>query len=430
MSMETSAIIVSPDTAHAELHARPFPIVNRPALLWHASQYHEDPTTFAEQEAALLQSFPFQSIKRSGDDVETFHCDHGELRIEQHQEFTSYTWLQSHPNPTTVFPNIDQALKAWFDQLPGTPLSRLRLAVLQVDATTPDRNELVPLLGDYQICGAYCSDRAAVVWTTFQHDDDGWIRFLIHDLELNSDRRCGRLCQHVIESEDYRVLSLMSLPHSKKLQKRLNQMENRLTQSIELLNQQHGQPDDNSSDRSILHALNSLAIDVEHQRASFSKRASATDAYARIMHDRLDHLNQDRIPRFQSLSEFLLRRVHPPLHSIRHNARRLDHLSLRLDRACDLLRTRVNITLEEQNTQLLHSLDQRAQAQLHLQETVEGLSVVAISYYTLGLCAYFTGGLKELGLPVNKNLSLLLLLPLVIGFAWYSIHTIRNSFKS
>ena len=45
-----------------------------------------------------------------------------------------------------------------------------------------------------------------------------------------------------------------------------------------------------------------------------------------------------------------------------------------------MLRTRVDITIEEQNRDLLESVDRRARLQLLLSETVEGLSVVVISY--------------------------------------------------
>jgi uncharacterized membrane-anchored protein len=44
----------------------------------------------------------------------------------------------------------------------------------------------------------------------------------------------------------------------------------------------------------------------------------------------------------------------------------------------------VDLTLEAQNQDLLQSMNQRSQMQLQLQQAVEGLSVVAISYYLVG----------------------------------------------
>ena len=64
-------------------------------------------------------------------------------------------------------------------------------------------------------------------------------------------------------------------------------------------------------------------------------------------------------------------------------------LSLRATRAADLLRTRVDVALQAQNQSLLESMDSRSALQLRLQQTVEGLSVVAISYYAVGLSQLF-----------------------------------------
>ena len=53
-----------------------------------------------------------------------------------------------------------------------------------------------------------------------------------------------------------------------------------------------------------------------------------------------------------------------------------------------LIRTRIETTLSQQSTDLLRSMNQRTQMQLRLQQTVEGLSVLAISYYAIGIIGY------------------------------------------
>ena len=68
--------------------------------------------------------------------------------------------------------------------------------------------------------------------------------------------------------------------------------------------------------------------------------------------------------------------------------RALDDLSGRIARNSQLLRTRVDIEIERQNQELLAQMNRRAKIQLHLQETVEGLSVVAITYYASQLVHY------------------------------------------
>ena len=110
----------------------------------------------------------------------------------------------------------------------------------------------------------------------------------------------------------------------------------------------------------------------------------------------------------------------------RSTAERLDTLSVRIGRASSLLRTRVDVTLEEQNRDLLESMDRRARLQLRLQETVEGLSVAAISYYLLGLVGYATKSAKAAGLHINTDIATGLALPFVVLAVWYSIRRIHR----
>ena len=102
-------------------------------------------------------------------------------------------------------------------------------------------------------------------------------------------------------------------------------------------------------------------------------------------------------------------------------------LARRVSRAGDLLRTRVDIALEEKNRDLLNSMNRRAELQLRLQETVEGLSVVAISYYLLGLIGYLAKGLKATGLPVDYDLAGLIGLPVVMGAVWLGVRRLRRA---
>ena len=50
-------------------------------------------------------------------------------------------------------------------------------------------------------------------------------------------------------------------------------------------------------------------------------------------------------------------------------------------RCSSVMRTRIEVELQQQNRELLQSMDRRAGLQLRLQETVEGLSVGVLTYY-------------------------------------------------
>jgi uncharacterized membrane-anchored protein len=129
----------------------------------------------------------------------------------------------------------------------------------------------------------------------------------------------------------------------------------------------------------------------------------------------------------QTLEEFMGRRLTPAVQTCATVQARLQSLAERIGQASALLSTRVDIARERQNQQLLASMDRRARAQLRLQQTVEGLSVAAICYYVLGLLGYGLKGLKAAGAPLNPDLLVGLLVPLVaLALVWALRRTRRR----
>ncbi len=78
----------------------------------------------------------------------------------------------------------------------------------------------------------------------------------------------------------------------------------------------------------------------------------------------------------------------PAMRTVKSTEERLTAITSRATRAGKLLRTCVAVERSTQNQILLESVDRRAVLQLCLQTTVEGLSVLAISYYTVSLAGY------------------------------------------
>ena len=105
---------------------------------------------------------------------------------------------------------------------------------------------------------------------------------------------------------------------------------------------------------------------------------------------------------------------------------RQNTLSRKLARAATLLRTRVDVELERQNRDLLKAMNRRARLQLRLQQTVEGLSVAAVSYYVVGLIGYMAKGGKELGLPYDAGILTAAAVPLVLLVIWWLVRRIRR----
>ena len=75
---------------------------------------------------------------------------------------------------------------------------------------------------------------------------------------------------------------------------------------------------------------------------------------------------------------------------------RLTDIAERINRAVSLARVRVEMKREASNQALLKAMVHRQKLQLRLQQAVEGLSVVAISYYALSLVGYLAKAAKSL----------------------------------
>ena len=105
---------------------------------------------------------------------------------------------------------------------------------------------------------------------------------------------------------------------------------------------------------------------------------------------------------------------------------RQGNLSEKLARSANLLRTRIDVELEHQNRDLLSSMNRRAQLQLRLQQTVEGLSVAAIGYYVVGLFGYVAKGLEHESFPVSSTVLTALFVPIALLAVWSVVRRIRR----
>jgi uncharacterized membrane-anchored protein len=113
---------------------------------------------------------------------------------------------------------------------------------------------------------------------------------------------------------------------------------------------------------------------------------------------------------------------------------RLTDIADRINRAVSLARVRVEMHREANNQQLFQALAHRQKLQLRLQQTVEGLSVVAISYYAIGLVGYVAKSAKGLALPGGLSLQPdvvtgLAVLPVLLAVALF-VRRLRRHFDA
>jgi uncharacterized membrane-anchored protein len=110
--------------------------------------------------------------------------------------------------------------------------------------------------------------------------------------------------------------------------------------------------------------------------------------------------------------------------------KRLADLSEKIARLAELLRTRVDIELESQNALQLRQMGERMRLQLRLQQTVEGLSIAAITYYIAGLLHLVFDGLHARGWPIEPIVATAATLPFIIAGVGFTVWRIRHRHRA
>jgi len=233
--------------------------------------------------------------------------------------------------------------------------------------------------------------------------------------------RTGALSQRLIDIETYRTLAMLGLPLALTLSGRARRIEDRLAQTT--LEMKVAETRDSQT---LLADLTELAAELEADAASSLYRFGASRAYDGIVVERLEALEEEAVPGYDTWGGFLQRRVAPAMRTCRSVEERQANLSRKLTRATTLLRTWVDVEVEKQNRDLLASMNNRARLQLRLQQTVEGLSVAAVSYYVVGLIGYLAKGTALFGAAPKAEIVTALSMPFVVVGMWWLVRRIRR----
>ena len=374
-----------------ELHARPFETLASPGRVLSIATLR----TGAAQDTQCLAHLPELEPALAAGGATHLRLQWRGLRIkwERHTEFFSLSlFCESAEGGAFDTAWLDVLPPGWLARLPGEMVSATLVALVPCVGGPPHVRDVAPLFGSEPVVGNRIADGAATVVTDLRAVD-GVTRFLVFDHALNR-RRAGRTAQRLVEIDTYRMMALLSLPLAARRMGELGAEEAQLASLMERFRSAA------DGDEALLAELVSLAARVEHALADHGARFSATRAYGGIVDRRMAELREAVVPGLQPLSEFLDRRFRPAVESCAATAARQAELSKRIARAAQLLQTRSEVERERQNQSLLASLDRRQGMQLRLQEMVEGLSVIAMSYYGVGLAAY---ALKPLAKAAGAN---------------------------
>ncbi|MCV0438522.1 MAG: DUF3422 domain-containing protein [Hydrogenophaga sp.] len=430
--------LLPPDDAlrtelHNEVHARPSARIRLPALIVFVAVLNEGVSR--EQECEHLRRLPGQQgllPEQLRGNFLRLRFDEHTLKWERHTEFTRYSIVQPLPAGAGLGASDPALLDAivappgWLADIPGRTVAAIKLVMLQADLPGASADAQAALMAPAQhwfggraVLASQLGGGHSWAVTDFRLHPSGFERMLVIAPTGTSDSRAGRISQRLLELETYRLMALRGLPVAKALGSMLAQAEAQLAGITARLEGK------STSEQELLDQLVSLAARVERAIAENTYRFAATRAYDTLVAQRIAELREMPIPGTQTIGEFMQRRLSPAMATVAASAQRLASLSERISRASALLRTRVDIVTEAQNQQLLEKLTRGQAMQLHLQTTVEGLSIAAISYYVVSLLLYVAKGAKAAGLPLQPEVAVGALIPLVLWAVWRTTRRIH-----
>lgn len=401
---------------HNELHARPSIYFSEPAHLHHYAFLDEAGSGdamlawLAETTGTLPDSAAVQGI---------LPLDDLTLKWERHTEFFTLTLLvpkaengERWPAPPPLLASVLEAHRE--------ALINATLVLVESEQSWLGKTEAY---GFSDPAGSQVGGGDATVWSDFRLAPDGVNRLLLVNHALN-DFRLGRMVRRLLEIETYRMMASLSLPLAKELSAELQGHERELGELSDR-NAERQQEDS----RPLLASLSALSARLERSGARSRQRFSATEAYARIVFTRIEELRESRVGDRPRLGTFILRRFRPTVHYCAAIDRRQSRLAESVARLNDLLRTRAQVEIEEQNSGILASLNERASSQLKIQKAVEGLSVIVISYYIFSLFKLSLESLGALGIQIEPYTAAAVLGPLgvlIIGLLAWRIWRVKN----
>ncbi|MCU0911760.1 MAG: DUF3422 domain-containing protein [Rhodobacteraceae bacterium] len=409
-----------------ELHARPFPSLAAPSRA--AFLAIKQPTTAAARDRAADRAHLLSLLDRYGAQHPQPGATHwfGELgrhrlKWESHTEFVTYTIFSDgvaerpfDPSTFGLFP------EDWLAEAPGVRITSALIRVERIGEPDEVARKLDDWFVSESLAASTVLDGAAVIAGDFRIDPAGHMRFAVFVRPDTGPRRVGRIVQRLCEIETYKTMSMLGLSRARELSGRMGALDGELTALVGDMTGTIARPD------AMLKQLLSISAQLENMIAKSSFRFGATGAYEALVNQRIAVLREERYSGRQTFAEFMARRFDPAMRTVKSTEGRLQATAQAAQRAGELLRTRVDVERSAQNQQLLESMDRRADLQLKLQKTVEGFSVVAISYYAMNLLAYLVYPLAEPA-GMSKGLITAILTPPVVLLVWLVIRRIRQT---
>jgi len=396
----------------SETHARPSQPVVGPAAILHLAFRATDDVYDAFFQILAKDKAPNDARHQTGRIGKTV------VKLERHTEFMSCTmfleYLDGKPDD-----QLHEFCRRTF------PIEKLEvLAVLRLSLVKSAREMLNCLPLEHRIYGGRIRN-GIEVRSNFRPDDDGIVNFAVFAKGLSGEE-IGRRLQRLMEMETYRTMTLLGLPIARRAGMKLSEYEAALAKYKLPTNGETK----HKTDDTLFKELSELSENNSTLMTETRYRFAASRAYYSLFQQRIMSLEEEKVGDVQTMTGFLKSRLEPAMATIESTAKRQETITDDLSQALVLLRTRIELSLNKGNQALLRSMDKRHDQQLKISQTVEGLSIVAITYYAVGLVSYLLKALAaQSWMPFSTTVLTAISVPIIFALVFVSLRKLRKNWE-
>lgn len=398
---------------HNELHARPSTYFDAPAQVFHLAFLDED-----DAAGAIIRTLCKRHIALAdpSEPQGEFPVGSARLKWERHTEFLTLTLVMPGAQPAP-WPALPPVLAEVVEHYSALLINADQIQVESEETWGGD----IDTYSFHDPVGSNLDGSNATVWSDLRLNGNGLNHMLVLNRQFDS-RRLGRMVRRLLEIETYRLMASLTLPVARSLSGELRQYEHELVE----LSDANATTDSHDA-KALLARITRLSARVTQTQARTRLRFSATEAYSQLVFERIDELHESRTGDCQQLGTFIAQRFRPTVRYCASIDQRLGRIGDAVAQLGNLLQARIQVEMEAQNSQILQSLSTRADTQIKIQKAVEGLSIIAISYYLFNLFKLLYQGLLTLGLNLTPRAALLAGTPIALLMIGTILHQIRNT---
>ena len=344
---------------------------------------------------------------------------------EAHTEYYSYqVWHIPHDEAKPLefgpisFPNY------------AFPFSPLGMRVNALDLVVSREAQILPeqirqMMPGPDIYGSRVFGEEITVATSFFPDEHQRERYLIYSSSMEALlHHLLRVTDSVIAIENYYHLVLLPFQAFSRSVDQIRDYEQRhLYQRAVILDRFSDST--HETFKTWLTTISQDFLQVSRSSESMRHRLSASIAYDSVVHGYLRALQEQPVARLPPLSESVNRRLMGVADGYQQLLQRMDAIQHDFEVTIAVIRTRIELLLQEQslglqnqNIELLASVDRTTRGQAILQQTVESVSVIVITYYMVGLGSYVFTALRELGWLAKTTYAAALFVPVALGISF------------